>query len=64
MYGLVVFVMIGQALKIMQLQYNNQVMSIYSASVLFYLAGFILWNLGRRNRKFDNNVKKYLFVFR
>jgi len=60
MYGLVVFVMIGQALKIMQLQYNNQVMSIYSASVLFYLAGFILWNLDNHRCDTLTSLRSFL----
>ena len=47
LYGTVVFVMIGQAVRTLRVQYNPQVMSLYTASVLFYLAGFILWNLGK-----------------
>ena len=46
LYGTVVFVMIGQAVRTIKIQNNPQVMSLYTASVLFYLAGFILWNLG------------------
>ena len=46
LYGTVVFVMIGQAVVTIRIQNNPQVMSLYTASVLFYLAGFILWNLG------------------
>lgn len=46
LYGTVVFVMIGQAVITIRIQNNPQVMSLYTASVLFYLAGFILWNLG------------------
>lgn len=46
LYGTVVFVMIGQAVRTIRIQNNPQVMSLYTASVLFYLAGFILWNLG------------------
>ena len=38
--------MIGQAVITIRIQNNPQVMSLYTASVLFYLAGFILWNLG------------------
>ena len=39
--------MILQALRTLQLQHSYQVVSLYVASVLFYLAGFILWNLGK-----------------
>ena len=46
LYGIVVVAMILQALRTIQLQYSYQVASLYVASVLFYLAGFILWNLG------------------
>ena len=47
MYGTVVVGMILQALRTLQLQHSYQVVSLYVASVLFYLAGFILWNLGK-----------------
>ena len=47
LYGIVVVAMILQALRTMQVQYSYQVASLYVASVLFYLAGFILWNLGQ-----------------
>ena len=46
MYGTVVVFMILQALYILKLQYSHQVFRLYAASVLFYAAGFILWNLG------------------
>ena len=39
-------VMVVQAVVQVRLQYSAQVLSLYTASVLFYLAGFILWNLG------------------
>jgi len=45
LYGLCVVAMILQALRTLQLQHSYQVVSLYVASVLFYLAGFILWNL-------------------
>lgn len=45
LYGTVVVMMVLQAIRTIQLQYSYQVMSLYTASVLFYLAGFILWNL-------------------
>merc|ERR1719245_982649 len=45
LYGIVVVAMILQALRTIQVQYSYQVASLYVASVLFYLAGFILWNL-------------------
>jgi len=45
LYGLVVGVMVVQAVVQVRLQYSAQVLSLYTASVLFYLAGFILWNL-------------------
>ena len=54
MYGIVVVAMILQALWTLQRQHSYQVVSLYVASVLFYLAGFILWNLGRVNRKIKN----------
>ena len=38
--------MVVQAVVQVRLQYSAQVLSLYTASVLFYLAGFILWNLG------------------
>ena len=44
MYGTVVVFLILQAL--LKLQYSHQACMIYAASVLFYAAGFILWNLG------------------
>ena len=46
LYGIVVVMMILQALRTLQIQHSYQVVSLYVASVLFYLAGFILWNLG------------------
>ena len=46
LYGIVVVAMVLQALRTIQLQYSYQAASLYVASVLFYLAGFILWNLG------------------
>ena len=46
--------MVVQAVVQVRLQYSAQVLSLYTASVLFYLAGFILWNLGRVNRKIKN----------
>ena len=48
MYGAVVVFLILQAIYVLTQQYSHQVCRIYSASVLFYAAGFILWNL-------DNN---------
>ena len=45
MYGVVVVFLILQALYTLKLQYSHQVFRLYSASVLFYAAGFILWNL-------------------
>lgn len=57
MYGTVVVGMILQALRTLQLQHSYQVVSLYVASVLFYLAGFILWNL-------DNHQCPTLVYFR
>jgi len=45
MYGTVVVFLILQAMYTMQLQYSHQVFRLYAASVLFYAAGFILWNI-------------------
>ena len=45
MYGAVVVFLIMQAIYTLHLQYSHQVFRLYSASVLFYAAGFILWNL-------------------
>ena len=49
MYGTVVMVLVMQALYILTLQYSMQVLKLYLASVLLYLAGFILWNIGKQS---------------
>lgn len=60
LYGTVVFVMIGQAVRTIRIQNNPQVMSLYTASVLFYLAGFILWNLDNHQCDTLKSMRAYL----
>jgi len=45
MYGVVVVVLVVQAMYIFTLQCNKQVFKLYMTGLVLYLTGFILWNI-------------------
>ena len=47
MYGAVVVFLMIQAMYILTLQYNKAVLKLYLASLILYLSGFLLWNIGK-----------------
>ena len=61
MYGVVVVVLVVQAMYIFTLQCNKQVFKLYMTGLFLYLTGFILWNIGKNNSKDILSITKSIF---
>jgi len=63
MYGVVVVVLVVQAMYIFTLQCNKQVFKLYMTGLVLYLTGFILWNIGKNSKAtlvMDHQVNNFL----
>ena len=61
MYGVVVVVLVVQAMYIFTLQYNMQVFKLYMTGLVLYLTGFILWNIGKNSKDILSITKSIIF---